>query len=460
MSDGGVVTCMPLLNIMDKLPVVEEKTLCGGNSDTKVAASSISTNNKLPESQPAKPSASQPPKKKKIVKVIRKVVRRKPKERKDQDKKSEVLQGKGCNKEENGGDSGFKDEVEEGELNSHADLETGEISPVKSLRNSEIEKGEISGDCSNLQYDKSYVERMDLPADKYRKEEREIRSWRDPGDEIEKGEFIPDRWHKMDTRKDDHSYNRSRRSGVDRETTWKYDYDYEHERTPPGGRFSNEDTYRRREFRSGNDRATRVSSKIVIEESLHNNDPNNLGKEYSSTVNKLKRHGAEHLYADHGDYGSSKYRKLSDDCSRSLHPNHYSRNSVERETTEIPIHLKTHLWKSILKSIMTHISVPGLFQTDMVHDLICPHTTGLGTMATGIEVPTIGKGRHMPGRDRHISLRSLHMLVKGLHMTAAITMIVEEVQVTLNGPVIAGMELLNIWKIPRAIVPDVMAIEI
>ena len=131
-----------------------------------------------------------------------------------------------------------------------------------------------------------------------------------------------------------------------------------------------------------------------------------------------------------------------------------------RETTEIPIHLKTHLWKSILKSIMTHISVPGLFQTDMVHDLICPHTTGLGTMATGIEVPTIGKGRHMPGRDRHISLRSLHMLVKGLHMTAAITMIVEEVQVTLNGPVIAGMELLNIWKIPRAIVPDVMAIEI
>ncbi|KAH0902798.1 hypothetical protein HID58_042301 [Brassica napus] len=331
MSDGGVVTCMPLLNIMDKLPVVEEKTLCGGNSDTKVAASSISTNNKLPESQPAKPSASQPPKKKKIVKVIRKVVRRKPKERKDQDKKSEVLQGKGCNKEENGGDSGFKDEVEEGELNSHADLETGEISPVKSLRNSEIEKGEISGDCSNLQYDKSYVERMDLPADKYRKEEREIRSWRDPGDEIEKGEFIPDRWHKMDTRKDDHSYNRSRRSGVDRETTWKYDYDYEHERTPPGGRFSNEDTYRRREFRSGNDRATRVSSKIVIEESLHNNDPNNLGKEYSSTVNKLKRHGAEHLYADHGDYGSSKYRKLSDDCSRSLHPNHYSRNSVERD---------------------------------------------------------------------------------------------------------------------------------
>jgi len=337
MSDGGVVTCMPLLNIMDKLPVVEEKTLCGGNSDTKVAATSenghtsISTNNKLPESQPA----SQPPKKKKIVKVIRKVVRRKPKERKDQDKKSEVLQGKGCNKEENGGDSGFKDEVEEGELNSHADLETGEISPVKSLRNSEIEKGEISGDCSNLQYDKSYVEIRDLPADKYRKEEREIRSWRDPGDEIEKGEFIPDRWHKMDTRKDDHSYNRSRRNGVDREKTWKYDYDYdydyEHERTPPGGRFSNEDTYRRREFRSGNDTATRVSSKIVIEESLHNNDPNNLGKEYSSTVNKLKRHGAEHLYADHGDYGSSKYRKLSADCSRSLHPDHYSRNSVERD---------------------------------------------------------------------------------------------------------------------------------
>ncbi|KAJ4912312.1 Histone-lysine N-methyltransferase ATXR3 [Raphanus sativus] len=376
MRNGGVATCMPLLNIMDKLPTMEKKTLCGGgnNNDSKVAATSENghtTDNKLPEFQPAKPSASQPPKKKKkIVKVIRKVVVRKPKQRKDQgvqlsgesqvqkkeqDKKSEVVQGKGgesSNKEENGGDSGFKDEVEEGELgtlNPDGVLENGEISPVKSLQRSEVEKGEISGetwkkdettkgDYSNLQYNKWNVERRDLPADKYRKEEREFRSWRDPGDEIEKGEFIPDRWHKMDTVKDDHSYNRSRRNGVDRE---KYDYDYEHERTPPGGRFANEDTYRRREFRSGNDRATKISSKIVIEESLHKNeynDPNNLGKEYSSTVNKLKRHGAEpdsferkHFYADHGDYGSSKYRKLSDDSSRSLHPDHYSRNSVERD---------------------------------------------------------------------------------------------------------------------------------
>ncbi|KAG2239188.1 hypothetical protein Bca52824_090048 [Brassica carinata] len=388
MSDGGVATCMPLLNIMDKLPIGEKTTVCGGNNDTKIAATSenghtsISTSNKLPESQPAKPSASQPPKKKKIVKVIRKVFVRKPKQpqkqqqkqaeeqqvvqltvgsqvqTKEQDKKSEDVQVKGgesSNKEENGGDSGFKDEVEEGELgtlNPLGVLENGEISPVKSLQRSEIEKGEISGetwkkdettkgDYNNLQYNKWNVERRDLPADKYRKEEREFRSWRDTGDEIEKGEFIPDRWHKMDTVKDDHSYNRSRRNGIDREKTWKYDYDYEHERTPPGGKFANEDSYRRREFRSGNDRATKISSKVVIEESLHKNeynDPNNLGKEYSSTVNKLKRHGAEpdsferqHFYADHGDYGSSKYRKLSDDCSRSLHPDHYSRNSVERD---------------------------------------------------------------------------------------------------------------------------------
>lgn len=389
MSDGGVA-CMPLLNIMEKLPIVE-KTLCGGNNSKSAATSDnghtsiIST--ELTESQPAKPSTSQPPKKKRIVKVIRKVVVRKPKQPqkqqqqkqaeeqpkqqpvqlpaesqlhpKEQDKKSGFLQGKegtsSIREVENGGDSGFKDEVEEGELGtikSHGDLENGEISPVKSLQRSEIEKGEIvgeswkkdetsKGEFSYLKYHKGHVERRDLPPDKNRKgekEEREFRSWRDPSDEIEKGEFIPDRWHKMDTVKDDHSYIRSRRNGVDREKTWKYEYEYE--RTPPGGRFANEDIYHRREFRSGHDRSTRISSKIVIEENLHKNEynnPNNLVKEYSSSVNKLKRHEAEpdtierkHSYTDYGDYGSSKCRKLSDDGSRSLHSDHYSRHSVER----------------------------------------------------------------------------------------------------------------------------------
>ncbi|ESQ56010.1 hypothetical protein EUTSA_v10024183mg [Eutrema salsugineum] len=392
MSDGGVA-CMPLVNIMEKLPIVE-KTLCGGNNDTKSVGTSenghTSISTKLPESQPAKPSASQPTKKKRIVKVIRKVVVRKPKQpqkqpqkqseeqlkeqtpqvlpltgesqlqTKAQDEKSESLQGKGgtnVNKEvENGGDSGLKDEVEEGELGTlkpHGDLvgdlENGEIAPVKPLQRSEIEKGEIvgeswkkdettKGELGYLQYHKGYVERRDFSADKYRKgdkEEREFRSWRDPSDEIEKGEFIPDRWHKMDSVKDDHSYNRSRRNGVDREKTWKYEYEYE--RTPPGGRFANEDSYRRRDFRSGNDRGSRISSKIVIDDKNEHNNPNNLVKEYSSTVNKLKRHGAEpgsierkHSYADYGDYGSSKCRKISDDYSRSLHSDHYSRHSVER----------------------------------------------------------------------------------------------------------------------------------
>ncbi|CAA0395313.1 unnamed protein product [Arabidopsis thaliana] len=387
MSDGGVA-CMPLLNIMEKLPIVEKTTLCGGN-ESKTAATtenghtSIAT--KVPESQPAnKPSASsQPVKKKRIVKVIRKVVKRRPKQPqkqadeqlkdqppsqvvqlpaesqlqiKEQDKKSEFKGGtSGVKEVENGGDSGFKDEVEEGELGTlklHEDLENGEISPVKSLQKSEIEKGEIvgeswkkdeptKGEFSHLKYHKGYVERRDFSADKNwkgGKEEREFRSWRDPSDEIEKGEFIPDRWQKMDTGKDDHSYIRSRRNGVDREKTWKYEYEYE--RTPPGGRFVNEDIYHQREFRSGHDRTTRISSKIVIEENLHKNEYNNSSnfvKEYSSTGNRLKRHGAEpdsierkHSYADYGDYGSSKCRKLSDDCSRSLHSDHYSQHSAER----------------------------------------------------------------------------------------------------------------------------------
>lgn len=387
MSDGGVA-CMPLLNIMEKLPIVEKTTLCGGNESKSVGTTDnghTSISSKVPESQPAdnKPSASQPVKKKRIVKVIRKVVKRRPKQPqkqaeeqlkdqppsqvvqlsaesqlqlKEQDKKSEVKAGTSGDKEvENGGDSGFKDEVEEGELGTlkpPGDLENGEISPVKSLQKSEIEKGEIvgeswkkdeptKGEFSYLKYHKGNVERRDFSADKNwkgGKEEREFRSWRDSGDEIEKGEFIPDRWQKMDAVKDDHSYIRSRRNGVDREKTWKYEYEYE--RTPPGGRFANEDIYHQREFRSGHDRTTRISSKIVIEENLHKNEynnPSNFVKEYSSTVNRLKRHGAEpdsverkHSYADYGDYGSSKCRKLSDDCSRSLHSDHYSQHSAER----------------------------------------------------------------------------------------------------------------------------------
>ncbi|CAN8232020.1 unnamed protein product [Cochlearia groenlandica] len=375
MSDGGVA-CMPLVNIMEKLSTVENKktTLCGGSSDDGKSVVAIengnaSTSNKLTESQPDKPSASQPPKKRRIVKVIRKVVVRKPKQKqqqqkqgdeqpkeqtaklaveaqlvtKEEDKKSDNVEEKagtsGDREVENGGDSALKDEVEEGELGTikpHGDLENGEVSPEKSLQRNEIEKGEIvgeswkkdettKGEFSHMRYHKGYVDRWELPADKNKrgeKEEREFRSWREPNDDYENGEFIPDRWHKFDT-------VRSHRNGVGRDKTWKYEY--EHER-----RFADEDVYHRREFRSGNERAKRISSKIVVDENLHNNEYNNLNNivtEYSSSANKLKRHGVEsdrHSYTDRVDYGSSKCRKLTDDCSRPLHSDHYSRHSVER----------------------------------------------------------------------------------------------------------------------------------
>ncbi|XP_010551744.1 PREDICTED: histone-lysine N-methyltransferase ATXR3-like [Tarenaya hassleriana] len=387
MGDGGVA-CMPLQHIMEKLPIAE-KTLCGGNSSTNTDT----TNNGL-ASKSTKTPESKPTKKKKIVKVIRKVVVRKPKQPKqqqqqppqqplqpqlqpeqkqlqpvqspaesqqqkgqqqEQDKKSLLgleLGGNSSSRElENSGDCWLKDEVEEGELGtikSPGYLENGEIAPERSPQRDEIEKGENVGESWKKEetanedfFSSKYHKGRDLPANNNRrgdKEKRESRSWRDPCNEIEKGEFIPDRWHKADAVRDDHNYIKPRRNELDREKGWKYDY----ERTspPPSGRFSNEDIYRRREFKSGQDRTLRISSKIVDEESLHKseyNKPKNHSKEHSSLANKLKRHGTDtdsserkYCYGDNGDHGSSKSRKLSDDTPRPLHSDNYSRHFVER----------------------------------------------------------------------------------------------------------------------------------
>ncbi|XVF44484.1 hypothetical protein PTKIN_Ptkin02bG0126700 [Pterospermum kingtungense] len=126
------------------------------------------------------------------------------------------------------------------------------------------------------------------------------------------------------------------------------------ERTPPSGKYSVDDLYRRKEFsRSGtqhwksssrwetsHERTSRISSKIVDEEGgLYKSEYSNVknhAREYPSSGNRLKRNGADSdsserkHYGDYGDYANSKSRRLSDDFGRSSHQEHYSRHSVER----------------------------------------------------------------------------------------------------------------------------------
>ncbi|XP_050206422.1 histone-lysine N-methyltransferase ATXR3 [Mercurialis annua] len=225
-----------------------------------------------------------------------------------------------------------KDDVEEGELGTlkwppkSAEVENGEfISSEKRAvvaaptRRSEIEKSEIKGEGI-------------LGPGRWRKGDF-------ARDEVEKGEFIPDRWNN----KDDNCYNKPSRGKYEMST----------ERTPPSGKYSADDIYRRKEFsRSGSsqhsksssrwengmDRNLRISSKIVDEEGPYKSDysnDKNYGREYVSG-NRLKRYGAESdiserkHYGDYGDYGCAKSRRLSEDAARNGHPEHYSRHSVER----------------------------------------------------------------------------------------------------------------------------------
>ncbi|KAJ6733801.1 HISTONE-LYSINE N-METHYLTRANSFERASE ATXR3 [Salix koriyanagi] len=122
------------------------------------------------------------------------------------------------------------------------------------------------------------------------------------------------------------------------------------ERTPPSGKYSSEDVYRRKELTrsggslhskssmrrdSGQERSTRISSKIVDEEGSYKSEYSNgknHGREHSSG-NRLKRHVTDsdsNERKHYGDHASSKSRRLSEDGSRYPYSEHYSRHSVER----------------------------------------------------------------------------------------------------------------------------------
>ncbi|KAJ6420690.1 hypothetical protein OIU84_028113 [Salix udensis] len=222
------------------------------------------------------------------------------------------------------GISNIKEEVEEGELGTlrwppKGEIENGEFVPTpEKPRRSEIERGEIgSGKWKKLDVEKGEI----VSGNKWRKGEA-VR------DEIEKGEFIPDRWNI----KDECGYSKSRGR-----------YDMNSERTPPSGKYSIEDVYRRKElsrsggmrWESGQERSTRISSKVVDEEGSYKSEYSNgknHGREYASG-NRLKRHVTDSDSTErkhYGDYAISKSRRLSEDGSRYAYSEHYSRHSIER----------------------------------------------------------------------------------------------------------------------------------
>ncbi|XP_031254562.1 histone-lysine N-methyltransferase ATXR3 isoform X2 [Pistacia vera] len=368
MGDGGVA-CMPLQqqqqhnSIMERFPI-SDKTICVGNNNNKTTNNNATNNNSssnnndtnngsgnnndINNSSNKKNGVTSKTVKKKIVK-IKKVV---------SVKKKEVQKNSGGNNNkvvENGGGGGGEgdsvnvdkdkvksEEVEEGELGT-LKWENGEfVQPEKSQSQAQAQ----SQSQSQSQSKGSETEKGEIivSTSKWRRgdtEKGEYGLWRGNKDDIEKGEFVPDRWHKGEVVKDDYGYSKSRR------------YDSKLERTPPSGKYSSEDAYRRKEFErsssqhsknytrweAGQDRNVRISSKIVDDEVFYKGEYNNgknHGREYSSG-NRLKRHGADSdsgerkYYGDYGDFASSKSRRLSDDYNtRAIHSEHYSRHSVER----------------------------------------------------------------------------------------------------------------------------------
>lgn len=356
MGDGGVA-CVSLQPIMEKFPGSE--TFCGGgssNSNGKLETKSIkrTTTKRMKLKRDAFFKKEEPEKKELISEKV-----------------------KSSGEVENGtveGDKLQKEEVEEGELGTlkspKNEAENGELMPDKSYK-TETEKGGIStgkwrkdeGDrgeispakwrkgeaerheCSSGRLRGDLVQRRDRTPEKYRKgeyEKAEFGSWRGSKDEVEKGEFIPERWHKGDAYREEYGYSKGRRHDSSRERERRYERDW----TPPSMRYSAEDVSPVRDFsRSANNRYLKrtarwevnqersypkMSAKIMDELNYKNeySHGRSQGREHSSGA-RMKRHGTDSessdrkLYDDHGDYVSSKSRRLSNS-------EHYMRQSADK----------------------------------------------------------------------------------------------------------------------------------
>ncbi|KAI3780786.1 hypothetical protein L2E82_10777 [Cichorium intybus] len=232
-----------------------------------------------------------------------------------------------------------KDEVEEGELGS---WESGEFVPEKTRKfeiKSEIEKGEFVSD----RWRKGEVEKGEFVSPKWRKGSLQSGDYSNRRkDEMEKGEFIPDRWQRSEVVRDDNSYFKTRRHDSAKDKGWK-------QRTP--GKYSGEkdcdrngNQYSKKSARWENnnrERTPRISSKIVDDEGPIKEEFTN-GKTHPrdfSLGKRLKRHSA-HTDKHHGefnDYTPYKSRRISDDGSRSTYnPEHSYKNSSSSSTRNVP----------------------------------------------------------------------------------------------------------------------------
>ncbi|KAI3736251.1 hypothetical protein L6452_15789 [Arctium lappa] len=213
--------------------------------------------------------------------------------------------------------NGHKEEVEEGEL---GEWENGEFVPEKPRRfeiKSEIEKGEYVAD----RWRKGEVEKGEFVPGKWRKgalqsgdysnRRREFEN-SDSGlskgakDDVEKGEFIPDRWQRSEVARDDNSYLKPRRHDSAKDKGWKS----ERGRTPSSGKYSGEkecnrngSQYTKKSARWENnnrERTPRVSSKIVDDEGLLKDDFSN-GKSHARDFPLGNRLKRHSVHSDSSD---------------------------------------------------------------------------------------------------------------------------------------------------------------
>lgn len=341
MSDGGVA-CMPLQqHIMERLPNVEQ-TLCGGKIGNEFNAKLL----KLADSERKMKMKKRDPEKKVEVEKNELVLDRVTKSF-DEIENGEIY-----------GEKLQRDDVEEGELVTlkcpRSELENGEFVPDKPRR-SEIENGEIvneewkkeeleKGRTVYRKWRKGNVAKGETVPDMGRKgeaEKGEYGSRRGIKDDLENGEFIPDRWHRGEGEKDEHGFSRTCGHQFSKDRGWKC----ERERTPPSGRYTCVDFLRKKEFNrsgsqhaksaprwdSGRVRNIRISSKVVNEgKNEHSKGRNHVS---DSSGSRLKMHGNDSDISERkhgGDYVGLKSRRLSDNASRSVCSEHYSRCSVER----------------------------------------------------------------------------------------------------------------------------------
>ncbi|KAL3645405.1 hypothetical protein CASFOL_010585 [Castilleja foliolosa] len=321
MGDGGVA-CVPQQHIMDKF------SICGGkeNGNTKVNSSSKSSI--------------------KLAKVNKKMKLKKGKKGISGSKNSSSVNNGSVSKEVaeknckgDASNDNNEEEVEEGELGT-LPIENGEFGPEKTVR-----KYEIKREIGKVEF---------TTPGKWRKNggEFEKKDWSSSKDELEKGEFVPDRWGRGD-----YVYSKPQRYDTSEDKGWKNNpvwssppgkerglkFECESDWTPSSGRekgwkadlelspplsgkYSSEKDFGRSQhhFRKFNpryeaDNTQKIGSRTVGKEgSLKNDFANNSNKSRDRDFpfnNRLKRHGNDSDSGDwkfHVDYfPGSKNRKIS-----------------------------------------------------------------------------------------------------------------------------------------------------